>query len=103
MNEEKKIAEAIMDAMKMHEESYDGKDSPTTIGEYKLDIADCLIATCKANDLSENFWALLNLAMHWSNDLQLWCEDVLADRNILDMMETRDSVDDSECTKIKKG
>jgi len=100
MNEEKKIAQAILDAQKMHEESYhvvEGHD----YSEYKLEIEDCLIATCKEQGLSENLWALLNLAMHWSNDIQLWAEDVLADKNLLDMMQTRDSVDDSQCKEVQ--
>jgi hypothetical protein len=42
------------------------------------------IIACKENGLSSNFWALLNLANYWYNDIQLWAEDVLADKNILE-------------------
>lgn len=86
MNEEKKIARAILDAQEMRGESYqpaidsEGND----FGEYKLEIEECLIRTCKQKGLSPNLWALLNLAMHWWNDIQLWAEDVLADKNILE-------------------
>ena len=94
---EKQIARAIHDAQEMREESYVPKevkwgdgDQLIHCGEYKLTIEECLIATCKKHKLSDNFWALLNLAMHWWNDIQLWADDVLADKNILD-----------ECEKVK--
>lgn len=89
MNNEKKIAKAILDAQKMREESYvpdinkdDGKD--IDFGEYTKDLETCLIATCKQQSLSLNLWCLLNLAMHWHYDIKLWAEDVLAGKNILD-------------------
>jgi len=87
MNKEKKIAQAIMDAIEMREGSYcipigDGSG----IGTYKLQIEECLVASCKKNGLSENLWALLNLAMHWINDIQLWAEDILAGRNVKETM-----------------
>jgi len=100
MNEEKKIAQAITDAIKMHEESYHTVEGHT-YGEYRLEIEDCLIEACKKHELSKNLWALLNLATHWFNDIQLWAEDALAGRNILDMVKTRDAVDDSECKEVK--
>ena len=81
MNEEKKIAEAIMDAIKMHEESY-CRSIEESIGEYKLQMEECLIISCKKHELSPNLWALLNLAMHWINDIQLWCVDILADKTV---------------------
>ena len=97
MNDEKKIAQAILDAQKMREESYEVKPGmenmgalTESIGEYKLEIEECLIKTCEEQGLSENLWALLNLAMHWWNDIQLWAEDILADRNVLDQMRTLD-------------
>lgn len=77
MNEEKKIAKALLDAQKMYEENYD-EDA----GYYKQDIESCLIITCKKHKLSPNLWALLGLAMHWWNDVQLWAEDVLAGRKV---------------------
>ena len=84
MNEEKRIAGAILDAQKMREASYDTTGSATDPGFYKLDMEECLIATCKQRGLSPNLWALLNLAMHWWNDIQLWAEDILAGKNILE-------------------
>lgn len=95
MNEEKKIAGAILDAQKMREESYvpdinmDGDD--TGFGEYSKSIEECLIATCKQRGLSPNLWCLLNLAMHWWNDIQLWAEDVFAGKNILEECEKEDA------------
>ena len=86
MNEEKKIAQAILDAQKIREGSYFTPDGET-IGEFTKDIEECLITTCKQQGLSGNLWALLNLAMHWWNDIQLWAEDVLADKNILEECE----------------
>lgn len=87
MNDEKKIAQAILDAQEMREESYvtEGGEAVSlsgVMGEYKLTIEECLIATCKKHGLSENLWYLLSLAMHWWNDIQLWAEDVLASKNI---------------------
>ncbi len=84
MNEEKKIAGAILDAQKMREESYqpaidsEGND----FGEYQKDMETCLIEACKQRGLSPNLWALLNLAIHWYNDIQLWAEDVMAGRDV---------------------
>jgi hypothetical protein len=90
MNDEKKIAQAILDAQKMREESYI-LDSNLSDGGYTKDIEECLIETCKKHGLSENMWCLLNLAMHWWNDIQLWAEDVLNGNNILEMMRTVDA------------
>ena len=87
MNAEKKIAQAILDAQKMREESYYFPTGDVRFRGYKLDIETCLIKTCKQQGLSENLWALLDLAMHWWNDIQLWAEDVLAGKNILDECE----------------
>ena len=83
-NYEKRIAGAILDAQKMREESYDTTGSATDPGFYKLELEECLIHTCKQRGLSPNLWALLNLGMHWWNDIQLWAEDVLAGKNILE-------------------
>lgn len=91
MNDEKKIAKAILDAQKMREESYvptwekaDDDGLRTDYGEYTKDFETCLIEACKQQGLSANMWCLLNLAMHWPNDIQLWAEDVLKGVNILD-------------------
>ena len=89
MNDEKKIAQAILDAQKYREESYvteDGNKNPerNKFGEYQLSIEECLQVACENQGLSENLWCLLNLAMHWWNNIQLWAEDVLAGKNILE-------------------
>ncbi len=76
-NSEKQIAQTIIDAQKMREASYN-----KVSGLYKLDTETCLIAAGKKNKLSPNLWCLLNLAMHWWNDIQLWTEDILAGKNI---------------------
>lgn len=97
MNDEKKIAQAIFDAQKMREDSYvsNWEKDPghrsaglrTNFGEYTKDIDECLITTCKQQGLSPNLWALLNLAMHWWNDMEIWAKDVLASKNILEECE----------------
>ena len=81
MNEEKKIAQAILDAQKMREESHIRKENFLD-SHYTRDIESCLIEACKKNGLSPNLWALLNLAMHRWNDIQLWAEDILAGRDV---------------------
>ena len=83
-NDEVKIAEAILDAQKTHEESYTCMEDAygEYKGEYKKDMESCLLEACKKNKLSSNLWALLNLAMHWYNDIQLWAEDILAGRDV---------------------
>lgn len=86
MNKEKKIAQAIMDAQKMSQESYCEKEERCLI-----DIEDCLVATCKEQGLSPNLWALLGLAMHWWNDIQLWAEDSLAGK-VLTIEKDKDKV-----------
>lgn len=86
---EKEIASTLMDAMKMHGESYyDYK--------YARSMEDCLIEAGKKHDLSVNMWALLNLAMHWANDVQSWCEDVLAGKDILSELTMAAMIDEEE-------
>lgn len=80
MNEEKKIAGAILDAWKMREESYTCIDDPC--GEYRKDMESCLIETCKQRGLSTNLWALLNLAI-WHSDIQLWAKHIFAGKDII--------------------
>lgn len=85
MNDEKEIAQTIIDAQKMREESYEETNHIPTcgpLGEYKLTIEECLIKVGKRRNLSPNLWYPLSLAMHWWNDLQLWAEDILAGRDI---------------------
>ena len=88
MNEEKKIAQAIMNAQAVREANYDKAS-----GEYIIGIEDCLIKACEEQGLSSNLWALLSLAMHWWNDIQLWAEDVLADRDVMDSVITQEKID----------
>lgn len=95
-NTEKKIAQAIMDAQKMQQESFDGE-------EYKKDISDCLLETCKKHGLSDNMWALLNLAMHWWNDIQCWADDVMAGKNILEECCRKPMSDDDVIALTDKG
>lgn len=73
MNTEKQIAQAILDAQKSREESYECEDGEK-FGEYKLELEECFKTACKNNELSPNLWELLNLANHWHNDIQLWAE-----------------------------
>lgn len=76
MNEEKKIAQAILDAQRFHEESYQYGNGER-FGCYKLEFDECFKIACKTNGLSSNLWSLLSLANHWLNDIQLWAEDIL--------------------------
>ena len=89
MNEEKKIAQAIMDAQKMHQETYD-EDK----GEHTFDIMQCLAITCTKHGLSTNMPVLLDLTMHWWNDIQVWADDVTAGKNILAECERPPQLDD---------
>ena len=77
MNSEKQIAQTVMDAQKMREESWN-----KITHKYDLEIEACLIAAGKENKLSPNLWMLLSLAMHWWNDIQSWAEDILAGKDI---------------------
>ena len=81
MNSEREIAQAIIDAQKMREESYKAEDG-TTEGVYTKDLEHCLMETCKKNNCSSNLWYMLGLAMHWWNDIQGWGEDILANKDI---------------------
>ena len=75
MNEEKKIAQAILDAHKMHEESY---DETAELGEeYKSPYDFCFQLACEKLKLSPNLWEILILANHWYNDLAVWAEGIL--------------------------
>lgn len=105
-NFEKQIAQAILDAQKMRDESYmpdinmDGED--TGFGEYAKNIEECLIETCKEQKLSENMWCLLDLAMHWWNDIQLWAEDVLVGKNILEECQKENTKMKDEIKRVGK-
>ncbi len=81
MNEEKQIAQTIIDAQKMREDSHVASTADPH-GHYQLELEDCLIKAGERNGVSPNLWALLNLAMHWWNDIQLWAEDIIAGREI---------------------
>lgn len=90
MNTEEAIALTLEQAWHMREVSYERKNNEHGVdkfGECKRSIEDCLIEAGKKNGLSDNMWALLNLAMHWANDCQSWSEDVLAGKNILEDCE----------------
>lgn len=103
MNEEKKIAQAILDAQKMREESYEQSLVDNSgIGHYKRDMEECLIESCKKHGLSLNLWALLNLAMHWCNDIQLWAEDILAGRNVGEDTPCCDSPSKEKCDQCQE-
>lgn len=91
MNEEKKIAQALMDALKMRDDSYCHDSSRCT-----MNITDCLINTCKDQGLSSNLWALLDLGIRWENDVQLWCEDILADRDVKDSMISQEEINKTD-------
>jgi len=83
MNEEKQIAKALLEAKKLHEASYEDLfPLSTECGEYKRGMEECVQEAFEKEGLSTNLWSLLNLAMHWWNDVELWCEDILADREI---------------------
>jgi len=91
MNDEKKIAQAILDAQKYREES-------SGIGYYKRDMEDCFQIACKNQGLSPNLWVLLDLAaVHWYDDVQLWAEDVLADKNIYKNTKMKDEIKPASC------
>lgn len=109
MNEEKKIAQALMDAMDtyeasafcaiheaVHPEESDGYDMSLCCWEYGKDRTECLIEACKKHGLSSNLWALLDLGMRWVNDIQAWCDDVLADKDVMDSVITQDDIDDMQ-------
>lgn len=75
MNEEKKIAQAILDAQKLYEKSY--CIASTRRDAYSLGFEECFKKACENNGLSSNLWALLSLANYWSNDIEEWAEAIL--------------------------
>lgn len=107
---EKQIARAILDAIKLREESYQELSDAeigemaeihnagfiVPIGDYTKSIEDCLIESCEKHKLSKNMWHLLSLAIYWWNDIQLWAEDVLAGKDILEECKKEDA-------KMKEG
>jgi len=83
MNDEKKIAQAILDAQRYREESW--VDDPTTSishdGGYRLGILECLKTACEKQNLSSNLYQLLYLAVEaWWNDTEEWATKVLANK-----------------------
>ncbi len=89
-NTEEAIALTLDKAFEMRAASY-VKDSEcdidTPYGDYTRSMEDCLIEAGKKNGLTDNMWALLNLAVHWCNDCAEWSKDVLAGKNILEECE----------------
>lgn len=98
MNEEKKIAQAILDAQKMRKESY-FVSAGSDFGEYRPDIAECLIKTCKEQGPTQNMWCLLDLAMHWWNNIQLWAETTLMGEEISDDIQSDSAKEYAEKVK----
>ena len=73
------IAETIMLAQKLHEESYvEPTDGNGDFGEYTRTQEDCWIEACKTKELPDDLWYVLHLANHWYNDLQAWAECILS-------------------------
>ena len=79
------IAETIMLAQKLHEESYeipagqdDGDFEGLGFGGHTRSQEDCWIEACKTKELPDDLWYVLHLANHWYNDLQGWAECILA-------------------------
>ena len=103
MNKEKQIAKALLEAKKLYEASYvktSEENIDTPYGEYAKNMEECLQEACVENEVSENMWALLNLAMHWWNDVELWCEDILAGRNVEEEMPCCNNPAKDKCKQI---
>jgi len=85
---EKQIARAILDAQRYHEESYVIEKKGLrdiegdSFGEYRLEWEECFQVACEVHGLSSNLWLLLSLANRRSNNIQAWAEDVLADKDV---------------------
>lgn len=88
---EKQIAQTVLTAQKMREASYSEE-----LRDYTLSIESCLIGAGKTHELSDNMWALLTLAIHWWNDIQIWANDVMAGKNILEELDTESKIDAQE-------
>ena len=95
---EKQIAHTILDAQKMHEESY--SDVPEC--GYTRDWGTCFIDAAEKNKLSPNLWYLLNLANHWHNDTQQWAEDMLAGKQIIDQVIKPEDIEENQDVKQSK-
>lgn len=72
----KKIADAIIIAQKLHEDSWDFDAKNQNFAEYKRSREDCFIEACDIIGLEKDIWYVLSLANHWYNDLQAWAEQV---------------------------
>lgn len=65
MNEEKRIAHAIILAQDMHFQK-----------KYKS-IIKCFEIACQKMILTPNLWKVLCFANHWNNDLRDWADTIL--------------------------
>ena len=72
----KLIAQAIIDAQKMREDSYH-KEDDETFGHYMCDYEYCFQEACEKNNLPPTLWHVLYLANHWHNDLRDWAQEQL--------------------------
>jgi hypothetical protein len=75
---EKQIAQTILDAIKIHEASWDNSGH----GKYIKDEYDSFKEAAEKNKIPENLWYVLTLANHWTNDLQNWAEHILKGKNM---------------------
>ena len=72
------IAETIVLAHKLHEESWSEPENTDAFGEHTRSREDCWIEACKTKELPDDLWYVLHLANHWYNDLQVCAECILA-------------------------
>lgn len=96
---EKQIAQAIVDAQKMHEESYvPNQVHGMECGEHSKEWSECFIEACKKNGLDTSMWYLLDLANHWFNDIDEWAKAILAGKDIFSLFVTFDNDHVDSCT-----
>lgn len=76
MNEEKKIAQAILDAKQIYEDNYKWGNGER-IGYYEKTFEECCKIACKNNEIDMNLAYTLSFACCNSPDIQLWAKNVM--------------------------
>ena len=102
------VAETIILAQKLHEESYVlscGNECHLAdkFGEYSRTQEDCWFEACKTKELPDDFWYVLHLANHWYNDLQIWAECILVGQTFTEEINEPIVEDEVQVPKSCKG
>ena len=94
----KKVAQAMLDMLDIHEASYVSKtillyNVPTEVGDYSKSMEDAAQEAETKHELPEGFWFLMYLASKWGNDIDDWSKTILSGKPVSNMFTDIDETD----------